>query len=79
MIQLTLAEADQAHSDEVVTDTVAVPPPGSIGLCGADSATWHFTGVGPVLVSDEVPHAAADRATKTGTNDDHREKRVVMD
>jgi hypothetical protein len=74
VIQLTLADADQVHSEDVVTDKVPVPPPGSIGLWGDDNATWHLTGVGPVLVSDVVPHAAADRAAAVATrsNDAHR-------
>jgi hypothetical protein len=71
VIQLTLAVAAQAHSDDVVTDTVPAPPPASMGLGGGDRATWHLTGVGPVLVSDVVPHAAAAKAADTMTKDAH--------
>jgi hypothetical protein len=69
---LTLADADQAHSDEVVTDRVPVPPPGSMGLCGEDNATWHLTGLGPVLVSDVVPQATAAKATGTASTHAHQ-------
>ena len=79
LIQLAAADADQLHSEEVDTDKVPAPPPAPIGLDGGVSETWHLTGLGPVVVSDLVPQAAAKSIAHTRGSSPRWAKRAAAD
>jgi len=78
VIQPAVAEAVQLHSEDVDTDTVPAPPAAAMGVDGAVNETWHLTGLGPVLVSDLVPHAATDNAAHTTTGEVQRASRLEI-
>jgi len=47
------------HSCCVVTESVAFPPPAPMDCVESATEGWHLSGVGPVLVRDDVAHMAA--------------------
>jgi hypothetical protein len=73
-IQFTLTVASQAHSGAAETVMLVAPPAAAMVPIGV-SATWHFTGEGPVEVEtvDELQPARITTARAAARNEDARE------
>lgn len=78
VIQFAGVVTVQAHSGCAVTVTAPVPPSATM-FAGADSASWHFGGVGPVVtvdVEDSQPATIVAMTVSADTSTDgHRRKR----
>ena len=70
-IQLVGVDTFHAHSASAVTERVPVPPSAPM-LEGAASVSWHFGGVGAVVVREEDSQAATAAATCASTSSTDR-------
>jgi hypothetical protein len=66
-IQLTAADVVHAHSGDVETETVPVPPLEPIEVEAGDTARAHFEGEGPTVIDDVEPQPAAVAASDSVT------------